>query len=119
MKEIKLKFIGAGYKNLYQVFVKLYDENDNLIYIGKTYNGILKIKLIPNKVYKIKAKFLSESINATLYVKRSINKYIFIFSHSLISRNNPNERTITFLLTDLNYENLKIEKGEMYLWQKM
>jgi len=111
--EVILKFIGVGYNNLYQAFVKIYDEDNNLIYKGYSYNGEIKIILDMNKAYRIEAFFYGEIIKTSFYVDNT-KIFNFIFNHMIYKPN----RTITFLLTDFYYENLKIEKGEMILWQK-
>ena len=105
-----LKFIGAGYKDKYQVKVKIYCNNKK-IFEGITYNGIIKVDLKENNIYKIKAIFLNEKINTYLYVTKKC-KYTFIFTHALY-----NPRTITISLVDLYY-NLPIERGEIILWQR-
>lgn len=104
------KFIGAGYKNNYQVKVEIYDKNKK-IFEGTTYNGIIKIDLKENKIYKLKAIFLNETINTNIYITKKC-KYTFIFTHIIF-----NPETITISLVDLYY-NLPIERGEMTLWQK-
>lgn len=105
-----LKFIGAGYNDKYQVKVKIYCNNKK-IFEGITYNGIIKVDLKENRIYKIKAYFLNEKINTYLYVTKKC-KYTFIFIHALY-----NPRTITISLVDLYY-NLPIERGEIILWQR-
>lgn len=105
-----LKFIGAGYKNKYQVKVKIYDK-DKKIFEGTTYNGELKIDLKENKIYKIEAIFLNEKICTNIYITKKC-KYTFIFTHIIF-----NPKTITISLVDLYY-NLPIEKGEIILWQR-
>lgn len=105
-----LKFIGAGYSDKYQVKVKIYCNNKK-IFEGITYNGIIKVDLKENQIYKIKAYFLNEKINTYLYVTKKC-KYTFIFTHAIY-----NPRTITISLVDLYY-NLPIERGEIILWQR-
>ncbi len=105
-----LKFIGTGYNDKYQAKIKIY-QNNKKIFEGTTYNGIIKVDLKENTIYKIKAYFLNEKINTYLYVTRKC-KYTFIFTHAIY-----NPRTITISLVDLYY-NLPIERGEIFLWQK-
>ena len=111
MSEIKIKFLGLGYKNMNQANIYIYDELKKLIYSGQTYNGELIIKLKKNKIYKICAYTNDEIINNIIYTNKNI--YCFSFNRSLIRLS----RTITFILTDYYY-NLPIERGELILWQK-
>lgn len=106
-----LKFIGTGYNNNYQAKIKIYNNNKK-IFEGITYNGIIKVDLEENKIYKIEAYFLNEKICTNIYVTKEC-KYTFIFTSALIN----NTRTITISLVDLYY-NLPIERGEIFLWQK-
>jgi len=110
--KIKIKFIGVGYNDLYQANVKIYDSSNNIVYDGKTYNGILTLYLKKSKVYIVKATFKSQVICSPIYVLDDTT-YIFSFIKNTI----PTNRTVTFLLTDYYY-NLPIEKGEILLWQR-
>lgn len=110
MKEITLIFNGLGYHSICQANILLYDNLNNLIYEGKTYNGQLKIKLKRNSLYKIVVYINNELIETYIY---TINdKYCFSFNRSIIKYN-----SITFILTDYYY-NLPIERGELILWQR-
>ena len=108
MKKITLNFIGLGYNEHNQANVKIYDK-DNLIVNRKTYNNKLNVCFKTNKVYKLIAKSCRGIIYACFYVNESNNCYTFTFCNC--STNRP--RIITFLLTDSNYRNLPIEKGEI------
>ena len=116
MKKIILNFIGTGYKDLYQAKVHIYDKNNRLIYNETTYNGQLILCLKPNNYYRVTARFYSEYIDTILYVNNYKSDYYLVFNHSII--NNNTSHSVTFLLTDYYYDNLKIEKGEMVLWPK-
>ena len=109
---INIKFLNVGYNNFYQVNLRIIDENNNIIFEGKTYNGMINICLIPYKKYKMIANFFNERLEQYFYVCN--NNYIFSFNNSI--NKNYNSRTITFLLNDYYY-NLPIEKGEILLWQ--
>ena len=109
MKKIKLIFIGLGYNNYNQACINIYDCNNKLIYKGITYNNEIELCLEECDVYKIVA--ISNSIKlVTSFFVNNNSRYIF----NLNINNNP----ITFILTDLNYKNLPIERGELLLWQK-
>ena len=112
MKEVKLKFIGLGYNNLYQANIKIYKGN-TLVYKGKTYNSELTVCLKEHTLYKLIATSIDEVINTNFYVYN--DEYIFVFNRGRYQTNN---RTITFLLTDYYYNNLPIERGEIILWQR-
>ena len=115
MKKIILNFIGTGINNEYQACINIYDTCGNLIYQGKTYNGKLIIYLEEENIYKLVATSCCEQIKTYFYVDGYQKKYTFIFGRSIFT---PQIKTITFLLRDANYNNLPIEKGEMFLWQK-
>lgn len=68
------------------------------------------ICLIENAIYKIVAKSNNETLVTFIYINK--DNYIFSFKSSIYGR------TITFLLTDYYYSNLRIERGEIILWQK-
>lgn len=109
---INLIFIGTGYNDRFQAYIKIYDINNNLIYEGYTYNGCINICLNKNNYYKIIATLDNDILNGVIYTNQTI--YKFIFNRSYISI--PN--ITTFILTDYNYNNLPIEKGEINLWIK-
>lgn len=105
--KIKLKFIGVGYLNNYQVNVKVYSKN-GIIYDGYTYNGSLELNLKPNEIYRIEASFLSQRIITNIYT----NQYEYVFIVNGITVSTP----IIFTLRDYYY-NLPIEKGVLNLWR--
>lgn len=113
MKKIIIRFLGLGYNEFYQANIKIYDLDNNLIYKGTTYNGKTKLCLKENHAYKLIAKSLNETIHTCFYVS-NINEYLFIFNWAKYNQN----RRVTFLLTDYYYNNLPIEKGELFLWQR-
>ena len=105
MKNIKIIIIGSGYCNIYQPNIKIYKEKE-LIYDGYTYNGELELCLEENSVYKLIGTLNNRIIKIAFYVDKNINKYIFNFFSI---------KRIIFLLTDFNYKNLPIKKGEILL----
>ena len=114
--KITLNFIGTGINNEYQACIFIYDKSNKLLYHKKTYNGKTTICLKPNEAYKLIAKSKKEIIHKVFYIDKKTKTITFIFSRSIY---NPEKlRTITFLLTDANYYNLPIEKGEIFLCQK-
>ena len=111
MENIHLKFYGLGYNSSFQAFVRVYDDMNNLVYEGMTYNGKLNLDLYKGRYYKIVAEFLKETLIRFIYIG-FLKTYIFIFDHAMV-----NNGSITFLLTDYYY-NLPIERGELILWQR-
>ena len=111
MKKIRLKFYGLGYSNINQALVYIYDMNNNLICENMTYNNELEICIKECSMYKLIAKSNYEILNTYFYVNEN-NEYFFNFESSIYAR------PITFLLTDYYYSNLKIERGEITLWQR-
>ena len=117
IKKVKLIFIGAGICEKYEACVSIYNECGKLVFKGKTKKGKITLNLRKKEVYKLIAKSCGETIYGAFYVKDCKDKYVFVFQRGIINIETPEERTITFLLTDLNY-NLPIEKGEIVLWQR-
>lgn len=110
MKNIKFKFIDAGINNSFQYDVKLFDINDNLLYENATYNGEICFNLNEYCCYKIYAKSIKGTICKSIYIS-PYRSTIFLWNEIL--KNNP--KLITFILTDANYNNLPIMKGEIKL----
>ena len=117
MKYVTLRFIGVGYNNFYQAKVKVYDNNGCLIVSGTTYNGTITFCLRKNYMYNVEGTLFNERINKYFYINNN-NNYYFVFNHAYMKKNIPSQNIITFLLTDSNYNNLPIAKGEIILWQK-
>lgn len=114
IKKVSLKFIGTGINNIMQASVDIY-HNNNLVYSKKTYNGNLEVFLEEGNPYKIIAKTSKDTLSGAFYVSANNLNFVFIFSSSIYR---TDIKTITFLLTDANYNNLPIQEGEMFIWQK-
>jgi len=110
MKKITLFFHGLGYEDFFQAYVKIYDQNNNIIFNGVTCSGKIKVSLELNKVYRIFAHSCGKIINTVFYVKGDYCCYNFCFNRVMSNKKN----TVTLLLTDYYY-NLPIEKGEIIL----
>ena len=93
--------------------MKIYDDCNNLIYEGYSYDGEIKLLLEYGKVYRLESFFLNEIVNNFLLITNE-NIYIFVLNNIIYNPKN----TVTFYLTDFYYKGLKIEKGELLLWQK-
>ena len=108
---VNLKFNGLGYNDYLQADVKLYDNNCNLIYEGRTFDGEVSLYLEEDNCYKLYAYSCGRYINLWFYVSMKNSCYKFNF-------NNIEDNNVTFLLTDYYYDNLPIQKGELILWQR-
>ena len=108
---IEIKIIGVGYNNYYQPYIEIYDKDNKLLFNDYSYNGIIKVCLNKNKVYKIIIKLNNKVLKTSLFIDKCRKKYILNFNSFFI-------RKVTFQLEDSNYKNLKIMKGEIILWQK-
>ena len=112
IKNVILRFIGVGINDTYQAYVIIHDKDNKMVYSGYTYNSEIELLVNENNIYKVEAFFCGEIIKTSFYINNS-NIYVFKFKHAIYKRNN----TVTFLLTDFYYKNLKIKKGEILLWQ--
>lgn len=113
MQKQILIFPGLGYKNINQANILIYNKN-NLVCSDRTYNGRLKVCLKTNNIYKIYVESKYENKSYSVYISTYYSKYTLPLNSSYICNN----KSVTFLLTDLNYDNLPIEKGMIILWQK-
>lgn len=102
-----LKFLGTGFKNYFQARVKIFDSNNCLVYDGFSSDGIIRICLDRGCAYRVYAFLLNYYFVTTIYI---VKQDLFTFNLSPLCN-----RTITFLLTDYNYDNLPIMEGELIL----
>lgn len=108
-----IRVLGLGYKDIYQAYIEVYCNNQ-LIDEKETNNGQIKVCLKNGNVYELKITINNILYKRNVYVTDDIDIYdIILFSNYI---NNIITRNITFLLTDLNYENLPIERGNLILW---
>ena len=105
---ITFKILGTGLSDNYQANIKIYDKCNHLIYDGKTYNGKYLACLQKNKGYCLNIQFGSINLTTSFYV---LNQDTFVFNFNQV----VNSNSITFRLTDYNYDNLPIMKGEMLI----
>ena len=114
LKEIGIKILGTGIRSAYQACVLIYNSCGELIYEGLTYNGCIYVNLNICEGYVIFINGRGFNKREVFYVKSNTTCYIF-------NAYEPESRlqdVITFQLTDLNYTNLPIMKGEITLWQR-
>lgn len=120
-KIIKIKCLLCNSIDIYKYEIFIYDIDGNIVYNGKTndkgyilfkvpYLGIYKIIIKAEK--NICPKIISEKI---LIHKNCPNTILFTFKKLNKNYLSP----ITIKLTDKNYKNLPIEKGEIRLWQNI
>lgn len=112
MKNINIIVEGTGYEDKYQAYVAIYDLEDNLIFDGYTYNGCIGVSLCDNNFYKVYIKYFRGIICTSIYVNNSLKDSIFISKYNY----KKSDSSMTFNLTDSNYEGLKIERGKLNLW---
>ena len=110
MKNIKLKFIDAGINDSFQYNIKVFDINNNLLYEGNTYNGEICFNLKKHSCYRIIAKSKQNILCKSIYISPYSNT-IFLWNETFKNKPKP----VTFTLTDANYNNLCISKGEIIL----
>ena len=113
IKKVTIKALGIGQSKKYQADIAIYNRNNNMVFRGKTNNGILKLSLQENEVYRLEATLLNEKTCIVFISKDSLIE--FRLKNNMI--NNSNSRNVIFLLSDYYYS-LPIEKGEIILWQK-
>ena len=101
MKEYKFNIIGTGLNYYYQANIKIIKDN-KIISEGKSYNGLYKVNLKKNNIYKI----IVNNSNYIIYT----SKKDFYFNINNI----PLKK---FILTDQYYIGLPIKKGVLLLWQ--
>lgn len=106
-----IKKISLIFEEAYPLYIKIYNPDNKLIYDNIVNNGKLLLYLNECLAYRIIVISPVVILKTSFYVNHC-NKYYFKMN------NNSLERTITFLLTDANYNNLPIERGVMYLWQR-
>ena len=111
MKKLNIYFKGLGYCDIFQAKVRVYRKNQ-CIKEKETFNGKVSFNLEENQIYHIIAISKNETIEKNIYLSKEDLNLCFAFNRALL------ENRITFYLTDSNYENLKIMKGEIVLWQK-
>ena len=114
LKNICFKLTGVS---LYmKKIIKIYDLDGHIVYDKVVCNNSFNVCLKTHCCYKIIIKTKYDYLCKTIYVKNQ--NCIYLFFDNALFIYNQNSNRITFYLTDYNYENLPIEKGEMIIWQK-
>lgn len=109
MKKINIKIVGLGIGEKAQGIITICQKGKK-IFENKTYNGEIYLKLKEKEAYSLNIYSMQGNKHIYFYVDKNINKYVFSLFNSI--------KIVTFQLTDANYYNLPIEKGELLLWIK-
>lgn len=108
-KNIKI-IINDNYIKKY--YIKIYDTNNNLIYENIIFDNYFYFTGIINNYYKLVIESETNKLITSFYItdKCECNTYNININYRV-------PYTITFILTDSIYTNLRITEGEIYLWQ--
>lgn len=114
LKKIKIKCLVSNSLDIYKYHIKIYDSKGNIICDSSADDrGVLYFEPKYFEVYKVVV-----NIRAKIYPNKIIRNVIFtdngcdtlVFAFKKLC-------PIVIKLTDKNYRNLKVEKGEIILWQ--
>ena len=114
LREIKIIILGTGINDSYQACITIYDSCGNIVYEGLTYNGYTCVRLNTCCGYCM-------IIKGCGFIKREVffvDAHTPCYSFNSIKPEEQEISNVTFQLTDFNYSNLPIMKGEIILWQK-
>ena len=108
MKEVKIKCV-----NLQEYIIEVYKNNELICKSNITNGEYYYFKGKINSVYIIKIYNSGHYYCIPIIIlKNNTNNFIFSFSEI------NSQRKITIYLNDKNY-NLKVERGEIILWQSL
>lgn len=117
MKYIKIIDTTSIKENTYKI--QIYNNN-KLIKEDIIKSNNYQIDLDNNKIYVIKIipidNYQLRPITGVISKYKDYYKFYFINCYRVENRN---PKIVTFFLNDSNYEGLKIEKGELYLWPNL
>ena len=109
---IYIKLFSSESMNPSNLKIKLKNKCDEIVFDGITDNfGKLKIPICSNEVYKL-VIYSNLSIVKIPLIARKDKVYCIN-----IDNNKRKEHLVTVLLKDKYYPNIKIEGGQMILWQ--
>ena len=114
LRNVNIRILGTGINDSYQACVRICDSCGNKIYEGLTYNGYVCVKLKTCRGYCILISGCGFNKREVFYV----DTYTQCYTFNPYEIDTPIENNVTFLLTDFNYINLPIMKGEINLWQR-
>lgn len=102
LKDIIIEILGFGF--CHEANITIWNSNQELVYVGKTFFGKIKVALKAKSIYLLSVCSVRGNLQIPFYVDCKRKYYYFGY---------PVERFITFQLMDANYLNLPIEKGEI------
>lgn len=108
MKNIEIIINGL----INQSEILIYNSNNRLIYKSRTNNGRVNVCLREKEIYKI--TICSKNMTKLFYLNSGCS-FIMFYVNYCFNNNSENTRVRTFLLTDRNYKDLRIERGDIYL----
>lgn len=106
VREITIQILGLGL--CHEGCVSIRDSHGKLLCESKTVFGRIKVSLKPKNIYLLSFHSFRGVFRIPFYVDCKRDCYYFEWP-----MRRPIERIITFQLTDANYMNLPIEKGEI------
>ncbi len=104
MRDILIHIIGLGICDSFQADVSIFNSSFDKIFEGKTFDGNVLVSLETDCIYLVSVCSFRGVFQVVFYVDCKRNCYCFSY---------PMSRVITFQLTDANYDNLPIERGEI------
>ena len=108
MKTVEIHFLDAGI-GIFDYDIVVSDKLGNIYFDGKTSNGIICFKAPSKTFLNVMAKSFRGKLCKGLYLGcNNLDVVLFYDKRKKIP--------ITFKLTDKNYKNLLIKKGELFLW---
>ena len=111
---IFIKFFSNGNMNPNNLKVKLINEDDKIVYDGKTdFFGKIKIPICNNRVYKLLVYSNFLILKIPLIAKKNETYCINISDNKI----NPKKHLVTIMLVDKYNPSIKIKGGEIIIWQ--
>lgn len=104
MKDIMIHINGLCLYDNLEANVSIFNSSCESIYEGKTRNGSICVSIEVKNIYLISVSSPRGRFQVAFYVDCKRNCYCFSY---------PINHIITFQLTDANYDNLPIERGEI------
>lgn len=104
MRNILIHINGLGICDSFQANISIFNSSFDEIYEGRTVDGNVFVSIEAKNAYLLSVCSLRGNFHVIFYVDCKRECYCFSY---------PSTRIITFQLTDANYDNLPIERGEI------